>query len=228
MELSPIQQWSELAEFGGYLIAFLAGVFGWLRWVWPRIKSALDSLAAVAGLPEWQEKHTENHAELDSKINTILRKVEPNGWHAAVKEGIARIERQNGLQTELLRAYSNHNDHPMFEADAKGAWLWCNELLQRWLGKGQAELLGYGWVNCLADALAVRAGMDRAVIERREFRDRVTMLEIDGMPFATDWHVVPVLDEKREVHRLVGNMRKRGVSGMQPVVRIPFGEDNGA
>lgn len=163
----------------------LVAVIAWIKprftASWEKAKRAGNGLLLIGGF--------------DARFAAIEHELKPNSG-SSLRDSINRIETGVRVTSAIVRAFQDSQEQGMFEAGADGRLLWANQTLLRWARRAGKELQGWGWTDTIAadQREHIRDNWERCVAERREFRQRYTMITSDDCMFDVDAFARPVID----------------------------------
>lgn len=169
--------WTGLSAVGAF-----AGALGFKRWGWPWLRGFCRGLSKLG--------------EVDEKLTKVLKEVLPNGG-TSLRDSINRTETAVTVLINTTRAqWDAMGMFAIFEADADGEYKYVNNEFQRWVNHTEGEMLGYGWVNCLAaqDRDRVRAEWESCLEDVRVFFLEFRLRRADGVEFPVICTASPVTE----------------------------------
>lgn len=217
MEAATMQKVVDVLE-----LALLAGSVASLyftpkvaRWMIAKAKNFVAVLQALSELPQVLPSLGRLTA-LDSSVKHVLREVLPNGG-SSMRDTVNKIastqediKRSLALQNGVMRAhYDADGVYARFETDGIGRNTWVNRTYMTWVNRSIDQVIGYGWINCIAPAYRehVRDEWELAISERREFAMRYKLRDAHGHEFEVDCVAVPVAgDDPHIPERWVGHI----------------------
>jgi PAS domain-containing protein len=213
-----------LLKATGAIGASVGSAYASWKWIWPWLKNdlwpVLVGFKAIAELPT--VVHTcsglnDTIKAHDIRLARVMKEVLPNGG-SSLRDAVGRIETSVSDQAQYLRVMAgtmraNLDSDPyraLFETDADGSNLWVNKTYLRWVNRSVQEMLGWGWLACVADAdrERVRDEWLSCVKERRQFQARYFLVDSAGARIEVDCHVVPIPEGASVVERYVGVIRR--------------------
>ncbi len=84
------------------------------------------------------------------KIDAIYLQMYANGG-STLRDAVNRIEAGQIMLEATQTAYFLDSMHGVFKTDPQGLITTVNRTLCRWLGRSEHELLGNGWLTCIAE-----------------------------------------------------------------------------
>lgn len=185
--------------------------------VWHPVRRRFTTKGDILRMFSEAERKREMRADQDQRRHEeLMAELKPAGKRS-VRETIADLETAVEITTATVRATLDMQEVGVFHTDSHGQTTWVNGCYLRWTGRQMAEVMGYGWMNCIAEDERddVREAWDGAVAERREFDMRYNLLTFDGGTFPVRCVARP-LRRGNDVHRWQGEIRPTYVAAVKP------------
>lgn len=123
------------------------------------LQTALQSSAAIVGYLTvlitgiaWAIKWGRGLSMKADKINYLIEQVKENGGSSLIDK-INRIEFLILVEQASRRFFWSHqNNHPIFEANEHGDWVFANKALAQMFGMQISDLLGNGWMTAVNES----------------------------------------------------------------------------
>lgn len=176
----------DLQHIGGTVIVVsgaVSAVVGWVKIVWPRLKRAWSTRRSVLVM-----------AALD-RIEAATQAESVKGTDRGRK--LDQLTREFVLFSSTVKAVvESDTTIATFEASPDGHLIDANRTYLQWTGKTLAELLRWGWINCVhpADQAQVRRDWESACRDVRQSVSIFRMLDADGEPFRVRATAKPIPD----------------------------------
>lgn len=185
MALDDFTSWAKLlALVPGLLAAWkLPAAWGWLKM---KLTTAIASALMAQISPELQNIH--------AKLEQVHHQVFPNGG-GSMSDMLTRVDRNIAVLQGTMRAHQDADlTQARFEADADGHFTWASHALLRWCNRGIDQVVGFGWINCIAmaDRDRVREEWEAALEERREFLMQFRLRDVVGTEFPVEAFAKPI------------------------------------
>lgn len=84
------------------------------------------------------------------KIDAIYLQMYANGG-STLRDAVNRIEAGQIMIEATQTAYFLDSPHGVFKTDNTGKLVTVNRTFCRWLGRSEYELMGHGWLTCIAE-----------------------------------------------------------------------------
>lgn len=205
MEPNEIRIWLQVAiALPAMFVAYrIPKVLSWMKTKIATVMAAAVTAQLMPHLTTMQED-----------IAEVRKQVFPNGGGSMndkltkVLQTANRTEHQVTVLHATVRAHQDADlDHARFEADASGLFGWVSHAFLRWCNRGIDQVMGHGWINCvaMADRERVRAEWNDAIEQAREFSSRFRMRAVTGEEFEVEAYAKPIWTPgSEEAHRWVG------------------------
>lgn len=201
--------WSdpEHLEIYGKVLGFLAATFTFgaiaYPWILPRIKKLWKIMVGTAKLEA-------QVTQLDSKIDTIIRQVTPNGGSSII-DVVNRVEKAQYWQQERTKALLSEVTYGVWESDGDGECYWINDVFGTMAGAQFWELRGQNWINVVHPNERDRVIHEwlEAVKHRRNYLQHYTMVNLlTGESFPVEARATVVRDKGGESIGWIGTITR--------------------
>lgn len=162
------------------------------RWTKMRLAQAFASAIMSQLRPELDK--------MAAQIGEVHHQVFPNSGSSMadrLNQTLASSTRVETGLNQLQATMRAHQDADLtqarFEADGAGHFLWASYALMRWCGRSLEQVVGYGWINCIAqaDRDRVRSEWETAIEESREFLLAFRLRDLTGSEFEVEAFAKP-------------------------------------
>ena len=208
LDVANIAEWLKLAvAVPAVITAYKLPAM--VRWM----KSKFSEMLAGAIITQLQP----TLQAMTTSIEDVRKQVYPNGGGSMndrvgqVLGTVMRVEGDVRVLQQTMRAHQDSDTtRALFEACAEGQFSWGSFALQRWCGRALDQIVGYGWINCVAhaDRERVRSEWEAAVEERRDFSLRFHLHDLDGREFPVEAFAKPIRGADGTIQRWAGVINK--------------------
>ena len=206
-------EYIEIVEHAGKLLAALVTIAGLVfsKRLLGAIKGAGHAIANFgSGIAHLHE--------LTDTVRRIERQLMPNGGKSLhdivhlIRAELAVVQGDVNKVTGVLRiSWDSLGSIGMFYADPQGSFTYASAVLSRWLRRGEAQLLGRGWLSAVVADFReeVAAEWDSCVRDQRDFLMRFAVSDPEGAVFEVIASAAPITSTgSREPVMWVGTVRK--------------------
>lgn len=157
-------------------------VFLWRKALLPTIRGVRKVLQEIDTL-----------ADSRIKIDSIYNELHPNGG-SSIRDAINRIEMRLVQVEQKQNVYLLESPQGIYETDHEGNYIGVNRTFLRMVARTEKEVLGRGWVHCIADSdkERVKKAWDEAVEHGMEFSMIYDMIDVDGEIFKVNAIAYPM------------------------------------
>lgn len=177
------------AERIGPLIGVLTGVLMLFKQIreplyrrlWLPIRSRISTKGDIIRKQEEREQASQRRHE------EVMAELKPQG-QLSLSQRMTNLEIATEITAATLRQHLDGQDIGIFHADEHGETVWVNNAYLRMTGRQLNDVLGYGWMACIAesDRAFVRAEWNNCVMEGREFLLNYRMVDANGGLFTVE------------------------------------------
>lgn len=135
---------------------------------------------------------------MGNKVEFVYNELKPNGG-ASVKDSIKRIEENIIVLMNKHRIIVDDYHTGILETDSKGNITWANSTYLEMTNRDLREVLGNGWVNCVAekDRHAVYTAWKEAFTQQRPFEGIFYIERPDGVLIRVKGFAYPIKGKER-------------------------------
>lgn len=206
-------EYIEIVEHAGKLLAALVTIAGLVfsKKLWGRTVAAGRAIASFgSGIAHL--------SELVETVRRIERQFLPNGGKSLhdivhmIRAELALVQGDVTKVTGVLRiSWDSLGSMGMFYADPQGAFTYASTVMCRWLRRGEAQLLGRGWLSAVVADFREEVATEWAscISDRRDFLMRFAVTDSEGAVFEVIATAAPVTSSGSTAPVMwVGTVRK--------------------